>query len=175
MSAPRSAATKTAQKAAKASSVSDFKKARKAVPLLLPSGLVILARRVALRTFIKQGDVPNPLLPIVEEALNKGREMDVNDIVGKDGVNLDMVDDMYEMVNAVVMQVCVEPQVHPEPEGDEERDEELLYIDEFDDEDKMFIFQWSSGGTSDVATFRREAESGLVSLVEGQGGEQSSK
>lgn len=169
MSAKKSTATRDAERAA--SAVSEFKKRKKGKPVVLPSGLTVKAKRVELRAFLEQGDVPNPLLQVVEEALNKGREVDLSEIVGTEGkgVNMTMVLDMYSMVDKIVMAVCVDPVVNPKPEDDEDRDDDLLYIDEFDDEDKMFLFQWSQGGTEDLATFREEAAKDLVSLVEGQG------
>lgn len=182
MSAKKSTATKEAEASAKVSSTSDFKKRKGGRIMALPSGLVVKARRVELRTFIQHGDVPNMLLPIVEEALNKGREMDLSQIVAQDGgMNLDMIKDMLEMVDKVVMAVCLDPKVHSSMDEDgneipeEDRDDDLVYVDEFDDEDKMFLFQWSSGGTDDVAIFRQEAETGLVALVESQGGGSNSK
>lgn len=175
MSAKKSTATKEAEKAA--SSIAEFKARKKGKSVTLPSGLVVTARRVALRAFLDQGDVPNPLLEVVEEALNKGREMDMNQIVGGDGqkVNLDMVRDMYSMVDKIVMTVVVNPKVHPEPEDENDRDDDLLYVDEVDDEDKMFLFNWSQGGTEDLAKFREEASQDLVSVAKGQGAGAKSK
>jgi hypothetical protein len=168
----------TTKKTASVSSIKDFKKRKQGVELTLPSGLIIKARRAELRSFLATGDVPNPLIPMIEEAINKGRNVDVNEITGlNDGeFNLDTVNDMYEMVDNVVMTSCVEPQVHPVPEDeDEDRDDDLLYIDEFEDEDKMFVFQWCIGGTDDIAQFRAEAEEGLVSLAQGQGNRSTAK
>lgn len=168
MSAPKSQATKTAKAEASVSSVADIKKRRNGILLALPSGITIKARKVELRTFLDSPtDVPNPLLAVVEEAINKGQGMDMDKIIGKDGVQVDlsMVREMYDMVDKVVIAVCVEPQVHPNPEDEADRDDDLLYADEFDEEDKMFLFQWCQGGTSDIAQFRRETEQGLASLV----------
>lgn len=188
MSAKASTATKQTKKAA--SSAAEFKKRKKGAPLELPSGLIVVARRVELRSYIQRGEVPNALMGVVEEALAKGREADVSKMVGsEDGkVDLDMVNDMYEMVDGVVMESIVDPKVHPLvwteqdavdgliPEdsevgdeiAEEEKDDSVLYIDEVDDEDKMFIFQWTTGGTADLATFRQEASASLDALAPGQ-------
>jgi hypothetical protein len=45
-----------------------------------------------------------------------------------------------------------------------ERDEEVLYVDDVELEDKMFIFQWAVGGTDDVEQFRSEFTSTLEGL-----------
>jgi hypothetical protein len=157
--------------AVKASSVADFKKNRRGKQLLLPSGLVMVCRRGdTLKTFIKQGDVPNALLPIIEEALAKGRAADLDKIVGNGdgGVDLDLINDMLDMVDKVVCSISIDPKVYPEPGEGEEVNDDLLYVDEIDEEDKMFLFQWSIGGTDDVVTFRKEAEEGLAVVAQGK-------
>ena len=169
--AKRAAAKKTV------SDVSAFKKRKQGVELTLPSELVVRAKRVELESFIVQGNVPNPLMQIVSEALEKGKKADIEKMVGMDegNIDLDMVKEMYGMVNDIVVASVLQPQIHLVPEDEDERDDDLLYVDEVDDEDKMFIFQWATGGTSDVETFREQARADLVSLAQGQGGRGSSK
>jgi hypothetical protein len=181
-----------AKKAAakKVSSASDFKKNAKGRDLELPSGLVVRAKRVELQTFILQGSVPNPLMEIVGEALEKGKKADIPKMMGVDEGKLDlaMVNDMYEIVNALVCASVLEPKIHPVPTADmmalyneehldetisdpeELRDDELVYVDEVEDMDKMFIFQWNSGGVEDLATFRREFGADMDALAEIKGG-----
>lgn len=181
--------------APKVSSAAQFKKRKQGQTLPLPSGLVVKAKRVELQTMVLQGSVPNPLMETVSAALEKGQKADIAKMVGVDEgkIDLDTVRDMYEMVNAVVMESVLEPKVHPQPvqadvdewnakHPDEQvdtpedlRDDDLLYIDEFDDTDKMFMFQWASGGTSDLEQFRRESESDMASLAEIQGAQAAAK
>jgi len=95
---------------------------------------------------------------------------------------------MYALVDQIVVELAVNPQVHPLPthdeDGDEledddavqaEKDDDLLYVDEIEDEDKMFLFQWCTGGTEDVATFRSEAQASLADLGQGKGNGKKSK
>lgn len=164
--------------AAKTASISDFKKRRSGIDIQLPSELWVKAKRVDLDTLVLHGSVPNSLMEIVNEALEKGQDMDPAAMigVGKDEeLNMDMVRDMYEMADKVVIASVIEPKVHEVPEDEADRDDNLLYVDEFDDEDKMFMFQWATGGTSDVATFRAEASASLASLAEGQGASSAAK
>lgn len=173
--------------AAQASSVSDFKKLKKGHSLELPSGLTVVARRVSLGAFIKKGEVPNALLEIIQEALSKGQQADIAAMVGVEGedgsVDLDMVKDMFETVESVVMEMVSQPKIHPLPTEDEDqqpidptdteaieeaKSDDKVYIDEIDEEDKMFLFQWATGGTSDVATFREEASTSLAAVAEGK-------
>lgn len=172
----------------------DFKKKHSGAIMQLPSGFNVRARRVSLRAFLQSGSVPNPLLPIVEEALAKGKGADVQAIMGKNGeVDIDMINEMYDMVNQVVCSVLIEPKVNMVPtledmdkwnennptervaHPDDLRDDDLLYVDELEDEDKMFLFQWASGGTDDIATFREEAKQQLVALEQGQNSEAATK
>lgn len=154
-----------------------FKKRRQGVDLKLPSELWVKARRVDLAAFLRTGNIPNPLMEVVNEALQKGQKTDVNKMVGvEDGaVDLEMVNDMYNMVDKIVVASIVSPQVHEVPPEGEDRDDDLLYTDEVEDEDKMFVYQWATGGTSNVAQFRREAAATLAPLAEVSGGKGSTK
>jgi hypothetical protein len=188
MSKAASTATKETKRVA--TSVSEFKKRKKGIPLELPSGLMVVVRRVELTTFLQRGDVPNALLEIVQEALDKGQKMDTSKMINEDEkkIDLDMVNDMFATVGAVCIESVIDPPIHPLvwteddqenediPEGaevgdeieDEDRDDEVLYIDEVEAEDKMFIFQWAVGGTADLATFRRESSEGLAAVARGK-------
>ncbi len=53
------------------------------------------------------------------------------------------------------------------PEGDRNDDE--LYVDEIDLEDKMFTFNYVVGGDPDLATFRTQFGQSLEGLSAGQG------
>ena len=59
-------------------------------------------------------------------------------------------------------------QVHPD--GDE-----VVYADEVDLEDKMFIFQYAVGGTRELERFRREHSAGVGNLSDGSGDEDSTE
>lgn len=160
--------TPTPTKPTAPSGVGDFKKKKSGKLLPLPSGLTIRAQRPDVIQMIKKGSVINPLLEIVMESIDKGKETKIEEIVGnKDGqLDLERITDMYEMVDAVVCEVFVEPKCHPAPGSRADRSDDLLYVDEVDAEDKMFIFQWVLGGTDDIASFREEARTSLDALAE---------
>lgn len=48
------------------------------------------------------------------------------------------------------------------------RDPNVLYTDQVDWNDKVFIFQWCLGGTKDLEQFRQQLESGVVALSDRQ-------
>ncbi len=173
----KAAPRKTTSAPPEISTAKSFKKSRGGV-LELPSGHAVRARRIGLETFLEQGDVPNPLIPIVEEALEKGRGADPRALMNADAENtidMKMVNDMLLMMNNVVCKAVTEPTIHNVPLDDEgnkipigyrgDDEDETVYVDEIDYEDKMFIYQWVMGGTDDIATFRKEAEEGLAALA----------
>jgi hypothetical protein len=178
------------------SNVAAFKKKRQGKLLELPSGLWMRCQRIDLQQMIVKGSIPNPLMEIVSQTLEKGQKADIAKMVGVDEgkLDLDMIRDMYEMVNWIVHSVSQEPKAHmPPSQGDvdrwnaehpdeepmedpeELRSDDLLYTDEVDDDDKMFLFQWLMGGTEDLATFREEARADMDALAEIAGSKNSTE
>lgn len=159
------------------SGVEEFKKKRQGQLLPLPTGLTIRARRPDVVQMLKQGSVINPLLEVVTGLVDKGKEVTVNSLFGgeDEGIDLEKVKDMYEMVDGIVCAVFIEPKCHPEPAEGEDRSDDLLYVDEVEAEDKMFLFQWVLGGTDDLAQFRQQARADLATLAEVQGGADSTE
>lgn len=171
MAATRSGnpATRAKAKAAAApsapTSVSEFKKKNKPELMELPSGVYMTLRNPGgLRLFLKQGLIPNSLMLIVQESLDKGQDQ-LAKKVDQQGVDPAMAADMIALVDVVTIAACVEPQVHEAPETEADRDDEILYVDELEDEDKMFIFQWVSGGTRDLESFRAGLSKQLAAVA----------
>ena len=178
-------ASKTRKKSSGTSSVAEFKKKSGGLTEL-PSGLVVkLRNKGGMRGFLASGIIPNSLMGIVQDAIGKGTAPDMSGIVDDQGhMNEEMLNDMLLMTDRVVMDVMVDPVVLPAPteadveewnrtnraakdkvkEPDDLRDDEELYIDEVDEEDKAFIFQWVTGGTRDVEQFRKELAAGMDDL-----------
>jgi hypothetical protein len=175
--AKKAAAKKTAKKTVMSaepvlSSPEEFKKRKKGRLLPLPSGLVARVRRVELQSYVLRGDIPNPLMATVSEALEKGQQIDMSEVLdGGDGqIDLEKLREMYDIVDGLMTEMFVEPKLYFVPEDEADRDDDLLYTDELEEDDKMFLFQWAMGGTEDLATFRDEAEQSLVALGAIQGG-----
>lgn len=57
----------------------------------------------------------------------------------------------------------------------EERSDEVLYADEVDMEDKLFLFNWSVGGGADLDTFRKQWAESMAALEPLEGDELPSK
>lgn len=149
----------------KISQVGDFKKRIGGV-MRLPSGAVVKVRNPGgLRVFLNGGMIPNSLMTIVKRALDEGKGINENDILNAEGsIDPEMLTDMTALLDNVVVACVVTPQVLPIPENEDDRDDELLYADEFPDDDKMFLFQWLTGGTSDLEQFRLGQQQGVAAL-----------
>lgn len=127
--------------------------------LVLPSGNVMRLKNPGIMELAHQGLIPNALMATIMESVQKGTEPSAENLM--EGLQ---VTDMFDMMANAIITMAVEPEVHPLPEEGETRDDELLYIDDIDEVDKLFIWQWATGGTDDVEQFRRESSDMLASL-----------
>lgn len=159
-----------------ASSIGDFKKGPKAIEL--PSGNRMVLKKAGLQALIASGSIPNELLGPVQSEIDKVKgkkkieKPDPLDIASK--LNPEQMNQMLKMMETVVCVCAIEPQVHPIPRDDDgdplplnDRDETKLYVDELEEEDRVFIFQYVTGGTKDLATFREQV-AGFMAVVSGQ-------
>jgi hypothetical protein len=142
----------------------------------LPSGKVMRLRNVGFQAFIKAGIIPNSLMATVDKAVNTGEEPSIDDLQNED---TDLTE-MFELVDEVMIFVAIEPEVHRVPmrggsDGKKvevpmsERDPDKLYVDEIDDQDKMFVFGITTGGTRDVEQFRSEQANSMASVQRSEG------
>ena len=150
---------------AKATSVSDWKKSTQLRPTLLPSGKYLAFKRVGMQVFLQMGMMPNSLMSYAQNAVEKGRgrEMsgeEITDLIS----NADKITELVAFIDKAICFVSVEPKIHPVPEDEADRSDEVLYVDEVELEDKMFIWQLVAGGTTDVETFRTESAAVLDSV-----------
>lgn len=146
-------------------------------PLEVPSGKVCLVRKPdGLKAFMDKGKIPNILLPILLEALD-GKKIDETDMkeLFQDP---DKIQEMMSLADVAVINCVMEPQVHAVPVDEEtgevipphKRDEDdKLYVDYIQDEDKWFIFRWVMAGQSDLESFREELASNVATLQSGEG------
>lgn len=160
----------------------------------LPSGNTALVRRIKPEAFLESGLIPDPLAPIISEAINSKKGMrpealsDLAQDHTKVGAALEMFDRalVYAVVEPVVQMSppCIQCRavevggngihIDRSKEGyhrfeGEPREPDVLYADDVDLEDKQFIFQYAIGGIADVAKFRHQLESSLADLQSGQG------
>lgn len=183
-------ARKTASKAEqlRVSQIGDFK-ARMGGIQELPSGLVVKVRNPGgLTAFIANGSIPNSLLGIVKTTLDKNlskEEMVKNASAIAD--DMESVGDVMNLMNIITAQVVIEPPCRMAPTEDDVerynimnpdnqvstpnqlRSDDILYVDEIEDMDKQFLFQWVTGGTRDLENFRKEYEASMAAVSSEQG------
>lgn len=169
-SAKKSGGRTTPKKKTEVTSASAWKGkvTKKPHPLELPSGNTCLVKRVGMESFLQTGMMPNSLMGMVQGALDKAKsggqvkpddEAAMMSEITNDPAKMA---DMFALMDAVVIDCVVEPKVSPIPDDDEERDEDTLYIDEVDLNDRMFIFNYVSGGSADLERFRDETAERLA-------------
>ena len=152
----------------------------------LPSGLTVKLRNPGgLMAFMDSKNIPNSLLAIIQRSLGQGKAPEPEELMQKDGeIDPEMLDGMKQMMDSVALRCIVKPHIEPAltqedlddhnrqyPDDqiddlDDLRDDELLYIDEIPFDDKMYIFQWVSGGTRDLEEFRKGHEQGVADVAE---------
>lgn len=145
----------------------DFKKKRAVgVVLELPSGNSIKVRGVDLVSLVVSGKIPNALLATVQGHL-EGVDPDatVSEATKMaEKMSPEELSEVFSVMDTLVIAMAMEPKVYPIPEG--ERDEDLLYIDELDGEDKLFMFNWSQEGLKNLKRFPGGSEASLAALEE---------
>lgn len=188
-SRPRAAKAKVPAKKG-VSKAGAFKK-NKPIELELPSGEVCLAKRPGLDTLLAEGVFSDGLMPIIQKAIDSGKsngvqaELDEKEILK----NPKLLRDVMSSYDKVLPLVVVEPVVknHRRQDGvdsdgepkwvtipQSERDDDIVYTDEVDMLDKVFVFQWASGGSPDLAKFRQQLGEGVAALADVEGVLQSS-
>lgn len=147
--------------------------------LTLPSGNVLRVKNPGIMAMAHKGLIPNSLMTLIMGSVQKGNEVKAEEIFDS---NIE-ISDMFEMMDSAIMLMAVDPEIHPVPvwededvlaencrqsqlgeQADSKKDDALVYIDDVPEEDKMFIWQWATGGTADVEQFRRESSNMLAGL-----------
>jgi hypothetical protein len=156
--------------------------------VLLPSGNVARVRRIGPEAFLTQGIIPDPLTGIVQEAVSskKGLKPKQQKELLEDPKQIGAV---LEMMDRVLCYAVVEPLVQMPPAcvicgeyntssvkehqpGDSDfhlyrpadREEDVLYADIVDLDDKAFVLNYCIGGTRDLERFRAEFGAAVASL-----------
>lgn len=165
--------------------------------LPLPSTNTALVRQLEPTAFVNSGLIPDPLTGLVRKAIHNKQGLNPKDLerIADDPKQLSAA---LELFDRVLTFVVIEPvilmpppcdvKIQGEPCGqyantdvhresmssghhayhEGERDPEVLYADQVTMDDKMFIFQWALGGTSNLTQFREEQQRGLDTLSNGK-------
>lgn len=146
-------------------SVAAWKKSSVPPLIEMPSGNWMRVRKIGLQALIKTGVMPNSLMGIAQKAVAEGKKEEVSE---SDMLALlqdeKKVEEIGRFMDEVVILCAFEPKVHKLPEAGVERDDDKLYVDEIEDEDKMFLFQVVTGGTTDIEAFRQETGATMAAV-----------
>jgi hypothetical protein len=121
-----------------------------------------------MQVFLSQGVIPNGLMPLIQEAMKEGEgpsEEASNALME----NPEKLQEILDLADSVALFCFIEPKLEAVPTtvdddgntviipiGDDRRNEDILYVDEVDLNDKLFIFQFAVGGTATLENFRQE-------------------
>lgn len=146
---------------------------------ILPSGQTCRLKKLSMETIAEMGLMDDldtftgAVLPTPPSKKAKGKgakvltEEEQNGEVMKSMLkNKEAFLKMLATVNRVVIGCVLEPQVLPEPAAGEDRDEELVYIDDIDFEDKMLIFAEVFDGMSKFESFRARQSDVMGTMAE---------
>ncbi len=151
--------------------------------LELPSNNICRVRPFSIARLISENLLPDSLTPIAQSMVDKGKGKPPADFKKKAGqpqedkFDAKQMSDTFDLIDRVTTLVVMEPVVllhkrQVEQNGllvwedipADERDADTLYTDEVSMEDKMFIFNWVVGGTTDLERFRQQFGQSLDGL-----------
>lgn len=145
-----------------------------AADLTCPSGQKCLAIRPGMEGLMKAGVLHNAdsLSRIVNEkhlkrvsGKSKEAEVDMSSLMG----DSESLAEVVNVVDKIVCHIVVKPEIHRTPDDVTRRVPGVVYADMVDLEDKMFLFNYAVGGTSDLESFRQQFDESLGGLETGEG------
>jgi hypothetical protein len=145
-------------------------KKRQGMVVTLPSGNSVRMRRTLdIFTLLKTGRVPNPLAAMITEVIST--QGDTNPFQNIEEEGGEPLSQLLELVNGQIPRIVIEPKVVLRPDdapADWEPPEDAIEVEDFDLEDRMFLFGVAQGGPADLASFRREQDAYVASAQDGQ-------
>lgn len=186
----------------KRSTVADWKKiSRSEFDVELPSGHVVLARKMKPEAFLSSGSIPDPLANMIQKAIRSKKGLPPAQIEDKLVNDPQSFGSIMEMMDRVFVYCVIEPDVEMPPPccfdipgsgicnkyytdstgvhtdrnqsnyhryQEDARDEQVLYADEVELQDKLHIFQHVLGGIEDIKSFRTEPNSNVGDVPAGK-------
>lgn len=183
-----------AKAAKQVSSAKAWKSKTARMELELPSGEVCLVKRPGLPQLIAANVMPDMLSSLAQNAVDVGQnggklpENLEQKIMQETMSSPDGLEKMLLGFARITSFCVVEPTVvfhqrkvdEDDPDSkwedipEEDRDEDILYTDEVDMQDQMFIFNFVVGGSSDLTDFRQKLGESVDRLELEQGAEKDS-
>lgn len=175
-SAPKVTAPKS-----KVSSPSDFRRASSTGENVeLPSGNTVTIRIPGMQSLMTQGVIPDSLMGLAQSAVDRGKNAaPVDSQVNAATTNPQQMRDALLAFDKIAAVTIIAPttKLHlvatneidtatgervMAQMSDDDRESDVLYTDEIEMEDKMFLFNVVVGGTRDLEAFRKESSEALA-------------
>lgn len=128
----------------------------------LPSGKVVRVIMPGMQAFIEADLIPNELMPIVLDAIQKQQSTPTNEFQDMQR-DPQMLLKLVETTDRIFAYCVTEPVFLPAVPKDQ-REPGVLYTDMVSMEDKGYVFQIAVGGPRDLAQFRAEQATQLAAL-----------
>ena len=135
--------------------------------LTFPSGQVALVRRPGMQGLMKAGilhsmDSLTPFVAQHKDAASgrKPKELGFEEVLK----NPKMLDEMVHILDRVLTYCVVKPEIQMTPNDVTRRQPNVVYADQVELDDKLFLLNFAVGGTRDLERFRIESEAAVGSL-----------
>jgi hypothetical protein len=83
--------------------------------------------------------------------------------------NKENLAEALDLIDKIVVGVVVEPKVLAVPAEAKDRDDEALYVDEVELEDRVFIMNFAVGGSADWESFRQRSAENVAGVETSEG------
>ena len=149
--------------------------------LEVPSGQMCLVKRPGVEGLLREGvlrDIDSFTALVNTEHIEKkgkkaGKPADSTQAVAKLMQDPEKVANMMHTIDRVITHVVIKPRVEMTPNDPTRRKKDIVYADQIDINDKMFIFNFVVGGSRDIERFLEERDSALGNLDVGEAVEDS--
>lgn len=141
-----------------ATPASDWKKDAEGTLMELPSGKVARLRRRSIFALMKAGQIPNELRAIVQNFISSPQ--------GARAVAGENFEAMFQLIDVVAKACFVYPKLVDE--GENELDDDEVYVSDIEFDDKLYVYLWSAGEVSSLEAFREEQNSSISTAFDGK-------
>jgi hypothetical protein len=139
-------------------SVQEWRQRNAPVEVELPSGPVVLLRKVHIVDLVLNGTVPATLVTEAQQYSREGK-LDAARLMS----DPKEMEKWLGLINPVVMAAFVEPKVGRESSADQ------LGIEEISGGDKLAVFQWCNEGAAALEPFRAQPDKRVEPVPDGAG------
>jgi hypothetical protein len=148
----------------KPSSGREWRKEAEGVLLELPSGKLARVRGVSVQLLVRLGRIPDAMTPVIADIMiGKLDDLPVPQTVEELQAHLELIDE-------VARASFLEPKIVDKPKADNE-----ITLDDVEDVDRMYLFEYLGRSTRELENFRVVSESDVELVGDAKGHGKASK